>query len=336
MKEVIISAENMKSLVGDLLGKGYRVVSESQDGLGFNIVANVEDFILRSDRKPTNVSMKEFFFPRTEPVFFYKKSIDGVELRDPEPIEQKTIIFGAKPCDSAALPIVEKLFNWDYHDGFFNIRKENTVIIGLACSYRDESCFCDSVGLSPESATGSDIFMYPIENGAYLAKSVNEKGEKFLTEFAQHTKDSAGAKAPDWQKPAQKFDAPKVKAWIDGSFEHPIWKEEGEMCVGCAQCAFVCPTCHCFDIVDEDCSYYVGRRVKNWDACQFCMFTKHASGHNPREHQPERFRQRVSHKFKYYKDRFDEILCTGCGRCSRGCSVGIDLGAVLERINSLD
>jgi hypothetical protein len=50
--------------------------------------------------------------------------------------------------------------------------------------------------------------------------------------------------------------------------------------------------------------------MKNWDACQFGMFTVHGSGHNPRDTQPKRYRQRIAHKFKYYHDKFDEILCT--------------------------
>lgn len=101
------------------------------------------------------------------------------------------------------------------------------------------------------------------------------------------------------------------------------------MCLSCAQCAFVCPVCHCFDIVDEDYSYTEGRRMKNWDGCQFGHFTLHASGHNPRDIQGKRYRQRVNHKFKYYVDKFGEILCTGCGRCSRGCAVSIDIKEIV-------
>jgi ferredoxin len=85
--------------------------------------------------------------------------------------------------------------------------------------------------------------------------------------------------------------------------------------------------------VDENFDYSSGRRVKNWDCCQYTMFTKHASGHNPREHQSDRYRQRVFHKFKYYPDRFETLLCTGCGRCIRGCGVGMNIGVVLQQID---
>ena len=56
----------------------------------------------------------------------------------------------------------------------------------------------------------------------------------------------------------------------------------------------------------------------------------HASGHNPRPRQWNRFRQRVYHKFLYYPEKFGRLLCTGCGRCIDACPAGMDLIEVLE------
>jgi ferredoxin len=94
----------------------------------------------------------------------------------------------------------------------------------------------------------------------------------------------------------------------------------------------VCSTCHCFDIVDEHDSYDRGARRRNWDSCQSAKFTLHASGHNPRQTQCERLRQRVMHKFSVYPSRFDQILCTGCGRCARTCGAGMNLREILGEL----
>jgi ferredoxin len=41
------------------------------------------------------------------------------------------------------------------------------------------------------------------------------------------------------------------------------------------------------------------------------------------------------HKFWIYPSRFGEVLCTGCGRCARACSAGVDLPEVLRTITAL-
>jgi Fe-S oxidoreductase len=40
------------------------------------------------------------------------------------------------------------------------------------------------------------------------------------------------------------------------------------------------------------------------------------------------------HKFKYYCDKFEYTACVGCGRCIKSCPVDINLGDILETINS--
>jgi ferredoxin len=62
------------------------------------------------------------------------------------------------------------------------------------------------------------------------------------------------------------------------------------------------------------------------------MFTMHASGHNPRSDQSQRQRQRIHHKFQIYPDKFGELLCTGCGNCSRNCPVDMGVLPVLKTI----
>ena len=41
------------------------------------------------------------------------------------------------------------------------------------------------------------------------------------------------------------------------------------------------------------------------------------------------------HKFSIYPRRFDEFLCTGCGRCARACGAGMNLPEILGQLVQL-
>ena len=337
MEKYTISAENLQAFVDGLFAEGHIIIRESDDGRGFVPAKKGEAVRFRSDERPTKLSFKQQVLPKTEPIFYYRKTVDDVGLFEPRAPEITTVVFGARPCDAKSVGTLSKVFNWDYKDEYFNTKADATVIVGIPCAYRDRHCFCTSVGLSPVSMDGSDIFLERAQNGDYFVRVLTDKGASLLKAFPMLFAD--GTSVPDEPAagepgPEKRFDAAGVRQWISANFDNPDWSSFGENCVGCAQCAFVCPVCHCFDIVDENDGFLEGRRMKNWDACQHGIFTKHASGHNPRGDQGKRYRQRISHKFSYYPERFGEILCTGCGRCSRGCAMGVDIAEIAEEIGA--
>jgi len=117
-------------------------------------------------------------------------------------------------------------------------------------------------------------------------------------------------------------------------YEAPFWEEIAFACINCGTCTYLCPTCWCFDIQDENYGKN-GVRIRNWDSCMYPLFTKHTTGHNPRGDKVQRVRQRFMHKLKYFVDKYEKgIMCTGCGRCVRQCPVNIDIRAVCEQMNN--
>ena len=104
-----------------------------------------------------------------------------------------------------------------------------------------------------------------------------------------------------------------------------FWDKETVKCLSCGCCTYICPTCQCFTITDEG-SQLDGRRIRSWDSCMTPLFTMETSGHNPRPTKANRMRNRVSHKFSFYPERYNGYFsCVGCGRCVVSCPVSLDI-----------
>jgi ferredoxin len=312
----VLTREELRKLVDEWIAAGKTCAGPVRVKPGTVLIARLakaDDLLLDGWVRPAN-SIKELVLPRHETLYGYRVEKNRIELVDQPEALPEQIAIGAHPCDAAALPILDKIFNWDYRDEAYNRRRAATTVITLACTSRDEECFCTSVGLGPDAERGSDAMLFDRGDGTFLVKSLTEKGRALLG--ASDSSAGAAERAP------ARFDAAQVAQFAKEHFDDAFWREHALACLGCGACAFTCPVCHCFDIVDEG-NPREGVRARNWDACQFPLFTAHASGHNPRRGQGERQRQRIYHKFYLYPEKFGEILCTGCGNCARNCPVGL-------------
>ena len=328
-----ITMEKLRQLVDALIGEGRRVIGPKVVGK-MSLYEPLADGTELDFRELPRRSAKESFFPLCETILTYAKTEEGTSVTDVDTDRfPPTVLIGARPCDAAAPGILDAVFSWDYKDQFFLERRERTTIVGLGCSTCDDACFCTAVGLSPGDTRGSDLFLTPLAGGGFRCDGITDKGNKWLAAHAAFFTDASEPEPEPLADPnLAQFDLKRIKAWLDEHFEDPLWNDIAERCAGCGACAFLCPACHCFDISDEG-TEQQGARRKHWDACGFGKFTNHASGHNPRDVQPARYRNRIMHEFKYYDDKFGQTLCTGCGRCIRHCPVGIDIFEVLEEIN---
>jgi len=345
MRTTTISHEQLAALLADLIAAGTTVIAPARAERGhvdYWPVSSLAEVDL-GGAMPRR-SLKELFLPPTEPLLAWQYRQGGVEISEVATAFPPRVVLGARPCDAAGLVAVDRVMDWDYHDELWFGRRAATTILSLVCSAVDSSCFCRAVGLAPDTTRGADILLRPTAT-SFLVEVITEKGEALVAAHPDRFKSApeplvpqdtvgragSGPRAPS---PAP-LPLPEIRSWLETHFEHPIWKELALRCHGCGACAAVCPTCHCFDIVDETEGVTHGTRRRNWDTCQTGRFTIHASGHNPRADQTARIRQRVMHKFAIYPAKFGETLCSGCGRCARECPAGMDLPEILALLTTL-
>jgi len=327
----VLSKTALRGLGAEWLAQGKAVAGPVSVKPGVVLYAPLdsgEKLCLEGFIHPAN-SAKEFVFPRHERLCTYQIEGKRVELTNGGAEIRPQVLVGVRPCDAAAMPILDKVFNWDCADKLYNERRAATTIVTLTCKAHDEACFCTSVGLSPQAEQGSDVLLFDLGD-EYEVRCLTEKGAALFKGKTQ----SSDRTAEPYAGPEPKFTPEFVKKFVNEQFTHPYWQEATLACLGCGTCAYTCPTCHCFDIVDEG-NLRRGERVRNWDSCQFTQFTLHASGHNPRADQGARQRQRVLHKFSVYPEKFGEILCTGCGNCTRNCPEGLGMLTLLAGMEAV-
>ena len=278
---------------------------------------------------------KEVFFPRSETLFtFVGDEVESVPLP-----EGKRVLFGIRPCDARSLVLLDSVFSApDVGDPYYVNRREATTVVGLGCDLPLSTCFCSAVGGGPFGTDGLDVLFTDLGD-QYLVESVTDRGDEWVGEsphFREASASDVAQKAEVVGRAEAMVSGPEltgVKERLDVMYDDPFWDELHRKCLGCGVCTYLCPTCHCFDIVDEVMGAS-GRRVRNWDTCQFSLFTLHTSGHNPRTSGKERMRQRIMHKFRYFVDNYGETACVGCGRCVRECPVNMDVRAVIQAIGT--
>lgn len=283
----------------------------------------------------TRYPPKSLFLPQTEILLKYNPRLDRLE--DVELTPRPRILFGIRPCDAHAAALLDTVFSTDDNtDPYWTNRRKDTLLIGLGCDEPPQTCFCTTVGGGPFDHQGLDALMTEIGD-VYVVEVFSDEAKALFAGLPGAT-DAQQKQVKQIQdgaaeKMAPAFETQGLKQKLDDNFDSDFWAEIAESCLGCGVCTFLCPTCFCFDIVDE---VQRNERVRNWDTCMFRIYSQEASGHNPRPTRKERTRQRLSHKYSYWLDHIGEIGCTGCGRCVRYCPVGLDIRAMLRAASTLE
>lgn len=317
----------------------YAPVRKNSD-LVWAPVQNAEEMAVNFTN--TSMSPKDFFFPQTECMMRFKNSQEeaqGMIMQDEPRLKRRQALLNIRPCDAKAFQVLDMVFCKDElsTDPYWKDKRDNTLLIGLACTEPCSTCFCTSVGCGPYHEQGLDILFMDLGD-KYLVKEISDKALEFTKELPEadnahiEQADNLRKKAEEQIKTAVSMDNIRNREVLQ-VYEHPVWDRVFESCLNCGTCTFCCPTCHCFDIQDETHDDQ-GRRVRNWDTCMSWLFTHHTTGHNPRGKKKDRVRQRFMHKFKYMPIKLQgETGCVGCGRCIQLCPVNIDVREVVNEMN---
>ena len=285
-------------------------------------------------------SAKDFFFPQTENLMDFKMEGKTIEVIDTRRECEDFVLFGVRACDAVSFEILDRVY---LHaapvDTYYKNRREHGVVVTLACTEPDETCFCATYGIDATNPAG-DVTVWETEGG-YAFRANTEKGEALLAGNAAFFADGGEAAVEAAREKTRAILAKLPLAGLttegfgqgltNDLFRRPEWASLSEACLGCGTCTFVCPTCQCYDIRDFDTGHGI-KRFRCWDSCMYSDFTKMAAG-NPRHTQLERFRQRFMHKLVYFPDNNDGMFgCVGCGRCLAQCPISMNIVKVMKTL----
>jgi len=350
-----LKQDQLPAFLGYLAEKARVITPVKTDGVvQFELWAagkDVELGVLLAKQSP-----KEWIFPQTETYLKFGYSTvmpeegaveaDGAPALPHEAIEVETlneapaqVIFGLRPCDARGFVQTDQVFGGYggfYFDPLYNARRAATTLLAVTCRDPRSTCFCTALGGCPAGQEGVDALFTQVEGG-FVVEPLTEKGEAVVGTAGGDLGDATEAQAAEANavkaEATGKVDVPfaleGIRDHLHDNIDDPGWHDLCMRCISCGTCTYVCPNCYCFSINDELVESE-GERYRVWDNCFNPLYTEETSGHNPRAQKSNRFRNRFSHKFWYYPDKYDSLLCTGCGRCIMHCPTRIDIREVLR------
>ncbi len=322
-----INKGDFNGFVDDLIENDEREVvgvQSKSNKFAFDPLHKSED--LRLDYDVTILPPKKYFMPQRETLVEY-----NLEEGETTPVNQVVprIIMGVHPYDLVAIEQMDKVFKDTHEDPNYLEKRRQSVLVGVNMVNVSEYSFAHTMGTATTDS-GYDIMLtdigdrYAIEVGSSKGSDLLEKAGEAVDEVepeeAKKVRDTLEG-LPKKFRDDPKFDPLELPTLLKEYYGNDeFWEENSEECLSCGTCNLVCPTCYCFDVKDvNDISLSEGERLRTWDGCMLEAFAEVAGDENFREEKAARYRHRYMRKGRYMYDRFGDIACVGCGRCSEQC-----------------
>ena len=282
-------------------------------------------------------SPKDAFFPQSETLYTCNKEENKWSITPEELQSQEFVVFGIKGSDVKGIEVLDRVFLSEPVDTFYKARRDQGILVALACNEPEDSCFCKAFGIDCTDPK-ADVATWLVEDYLYW-NPLTDKGNSLTEAVKELLEDTDDAQVKAQQEVTKKIveKLPYMSISLDGwngdvlteKFDSPLWEELYKPCLACGTCTFVCPTCQCYDIKDYNTGKGV-QRYRCWDSCMYSDFTMMAHGNN-RNSQMHRFRQRFMHKLVYFPANNDGMYsCVGCGRCVDKCPAALNIVKVIK------
>ncbi len=308
------------------LPRGY--VTEQQAGHFRLVYAGHTRYF---DAIPGQPSWKQFLFPARLELFSMHKNGKGWEVSKPQPEKRNLAFIGVRACELAAIQIQDRAFiREDFSDPLYRSRRERVFILAVDCLHPGGTCFCASLGTGPRANDGFDLRLTELDDvflikiGSELGRAMmsgvpREAASAFLMSSAERSIERAN------ENMGRVLDTSDLPDLLLNNLDSLEWDEVARRCLSCGNCTQACPTCFCWDAVDElDLTGTQASRVRVWDSC-FNPDYSYQAGGNTRPNIRSRYRQWLSHKLGSWVQQYGTFGCVGCGRCITWCPAGIDL-----------
>jgi ferredoxin len=342
MRMKTLAKSELISLLQHWAGR-YLVLAPSRSAAGDCMLEPFDEASFTLDYGKPAMPPKSACFPQSETIFAVEKG----EYRESITATKRTLLFGIRSCDLMGIRQSTSFMTRERRDPYFSAKRDALLTVVMACGGpQNETCFCTTMQSGPFARAGFDLQFY--DAGAFfIIETGSAKGEEALSSFPLDEPAGggiAGMVETLRQQSAgvieRREDVPKAMNRLkDRAVDEAMWERFGLKCIQCGGCAYVCPTCTCFNVCDYQTAPGQGVRQRSWDACLFGGYTREASGHNPRPTQALRLKRRHEHKLlDYHKTDIRNGLsgCTGCGRCSDFCPVHIGTLEIAAAIAAAD
>jgi sulfhydrogenase subunit beta (sulfur reductase) len=290
-------------------------------------------------------SWKSEFFPPQETIWRATVREGEVSIVEPTSEPPPVAILGARPCELAALDILDRVLkDGEVPDPGYTRRRQGSFVVVVECGSPSASCFCTSMDTGPSATDGYDLALTELTDPGdhrFLVRVGSEAGAEVLEATswctpAPHDFEQRDAVVTDSSiRMGRSLDTDSLAALLARNLDHPRWEQVADRCLSCGNCTLVCPTCFCSDVDDVSDLSGTVERQRSWASC-FDLAHSYIRGGPVRPTTSSCYRQWLTHKLSTWWDQFDTSGCVGCGRCVTWCPVGIDITEEAAAIRATD